>query len=90
MKKEGKPKFKKEKGEQAKPAEPLPPPPAEQESLPPPPLRTPRRRNLPAIRTPAPTNEGKPKHKKDKGKPQQETCPEGMVPLEDGSCVTPQ
>jgi uncharacterized protein YraI/ribosomal protein L21 len=90
--KEGKPKSKKDKGETAQPSEAAPPPPPAGEAPPPPPsseeAAPPQQPS--GDQTPAPNSEGKPKHKKDRGKPQQEPCPEGMVPLEDGTCVTPQ
>jgi hypothetical protein len=82
MKMGAKPKFKKDKGEQAQPGEsvaPPPPPPPSEEIAPPP--------QPPGDQGPAP---GKRKHNKDNGKPPQEACPEGTVPLEDGSCATPQ
>ena len=87
MKKEGKPK--KEKGEQVQPEESPPPsfappaPPQEEAAPPPPPP--------PSGDAPPEANKnGKPKGKKGKGESQGPPCPEGMVPLEDGSCVTPQ
>ena len=83
IKKEGKPKFKKDKGETGEPGESAPlPPPSSKEATPP--------QQPPGDQAPAPENEPKRKHKKDNGKPPQQACPEGTVPLEDGSCVTPQ
>ena len=89
MKQEGKPKFKEEKGEQVQPEEGPPPsfappaPPQEEAAPPPPPP--------PSGDAPPEANKnGKPKGKKGKGESQGPPCPEGMVPLEDGSCVTPQ
>ena len=85
MKKEGKPK--KEKGEQVQPEEgpapsfAPPPPPAEETGPPPPP--PPAGEEAPEVE-----KEGQPKPKK--GEAPGTPCPEGMVPLEDGSCVTPQ
>jgi len=84
MKMEGKPKFKKDKGEQTQPGEsvlPLPPPASEETAPAPQPS---------GDQGPAPRIEGKRKHNKDNGKPPQEACPEGTVPLEDGSCAIPQ
>jgi uncharacterized protein YraI len=97
VKKEGKPKPKKEKpeemqpGEAAAPPPPPPPlpedaaPPAQEEAAPPPPPS-------PSGDAPpeAKRKNGKPKGKKGKGDGQGPPCPEGMVPLEDGSCATPQ
>jgi len=85
VKKEGKPKFKKEKGEQVQPEEGpppsfAPPPPPTEEAAPPP----------AAEEAPKVKKEGKPKPKKGNGEAPGTPCPEGMVPLEDGSCVTPQ
>ncbi|MGH6804118.1 MAG: DUF6600 domain-containing protein [Methyloceanibacter sp.] len=95
VKKEGKPKPKKEKPEEMQPGEsaaPPPPPPEDvappappQEEAAPPPL--PPSGDAPAE---AKKKNGKPKGKKGKGDGQGPPCPEGMVPLEDGSCVTPQ
>ena len=99
-KKEGKPK--KEKGETAAPEESPPPPPpppsppveaAPQDMAPPPPSED-------AAPPPPPSDgDGQPRAKKN-GKPNKgkgkrdgrppEPCPDGTVPLEDGSCVTPQ
>jgi len=89
MKQEGKPKFKEEKGEQVQPEEgpppsfAPPPPPAEETAPPPPP--PPAGEEAPKVE-----KEGQPKPKKGNGEAPGTPCPEGMVPLEDGSCVTPQ
>lgn len=86
MTKEGKPKPKKYKGEPAQPDQGPPPsfapPPPPKEAAPPPP---------PAASDVAPKAKkdgqagGKPK--KGKGEAPGQPCPEGMVPLEDGSCA---
>ena len=83
------PNFKKEKGEQVQPEEGpppsfAPPPPPAEEAAPPP---------VPPSAGEAPPEgkkNGKGKHKKGNGQAPGEPCPEGMVPLEDGSCVKPQ
>jgi uncharacterized protein YraI len=77
-KKDGKPKFKQDQGEQP---EALPPPP--QDAAPPPP---PNGNDQSNGQRQGKANKGKGKRD---GGPQQ-ACPEGTVPLEDGSCVTPQ
>jgi len=80
MKIEGKPKFKKHGGESAQPGELVTPPRSSEETAPPP----------SGDQSPAPGNGNERKHKKDDGKPPQEACPEGTVPIGDGSCATPQ
>jgi len=84
MKKEGKPKFKKEQGEQVQPEEGppasfAPPLPPAEEAAPP-----------PASPEAKENGKGKPRNKKGNGQAPGEPCPEGMVPLEDGSCAAPQ
>ena len=97
VKKEGKPKPKKEKPEEMQPGEsaaPPPPPPPPEEAAPP----SPPREEAAPPPPPPPSGDappeakknGKPKGKKGKGDGQGPPCPEGMIPLEDGSCVTPQ
>lgn len=102
-KKEGKPK--KDKSETAAPEEnlpPPPPPPTPPEEAPPPPPQdmAPPPPSVDAAPPPqSPDGDDQPRAKKD-GKPNKgkgkrdggppESCPDGMVPLEDGSCVTPQ
>jgi|RifCSP13_3_1023840.scaffolds.fasta_scaffold224116_1 hypothetical protein len=87
MKKEGKPKFKKEQTEPSQNAQPpmAPPPPPPQEDFAPPPAPPPAGEALPEGNA-----QGKPKGKKGKGEKQGLPCPEGMVPLDDGSCAAPQ
>jgi hypothetical protein len=85
MKRDGKPKFKKDKGEQAMPDALPPPPPSEDAGAPPP---QPEGGNQPSATQDGKPNKGKGKGKRDGGPP--ESCPEGTVTLEDGSCVTPQ
>ena len=98
VKKEGKPKPKKEKPEEMQPGEaaaPPPPPPPSEDAAPPAP---PQEEAAPPPPPPpsgdaspeAKKKNGKPKGKKGNGEGQGPPCPEGMVPLEDGSCVTPQ
>ena len=84
MKKEGKPKFKKEQGEQVQPEEGppasfAPPLPPAEEAAPP-----------PAPPEAKENGKGRPRNKKGNGQAPGEPCPEGMVPLEDGSCAAPQ
>jgi hypothetical protein len=68
MKREGKPKFKKNGGEEAMP-EALPPPPNGDDQ-------------------PGAKRDGKPKGKgKGKNRGGAPECPEGTMPLEDGSCA---
>jgi uncharacterized protein YraI len=82
MKKERKPKFKQDKGEEAMPDAPPPPPPSEEAVPPPPP---------PSGETPPEADKnGKPKGKKGQGKGQGAPCPEGLLPQEDGTCAPPQ
>lgn len=85
-----KPKFKKGNGEQFQPEEgpgqqimPPPAPPEEGAAPPPPP---PPSGDAP----PEANKQGKGKHKKGNGEAPSVPCPEGMVPLDDGSCATPQ
>ena len=85
MKRDGKPKFKKDQGEQAMPDALPPPPPSEDAGAPPPQSEGGKQ---PSATQDAKPNKGKGKGKRDGGPP--EACPEGTVPLEDGSCVTPQ
>jgi hypothetical protein len=120
-KQDGKPKFKREKGEKAEPEAvppPPPPPPQEESPTPPPPVSDggpkPKRDGKPKFNKdkgetgesfapppsppeemappPAPVEGAGPKIKRDgkpkrgKGAPPAVSCPEGMVPLEDGSC----
>ena len=79
--------MKKGNGEEVQPGEALPPvlppPPPQEESAPPPPPPPPAGEEAPEVE-----KEGQPKPKK--GEAPGTPCPEGMVPLEDGSCVTPQ
>jgi hypothetical protein len=89
IKKEGKPKFKKEKGEKTQPGEgpppsfaPPPPPPQEEAAPPPPP---PTGEAAPKVK-----KGGESRPKKGKGETPQQPCPEGMTALEDGSCVQTQ
>ena len=82
VKKEGKPK--KEKGETPAPEENLPPPPPSEDAAPPP--ASPDGDGQPRAKKNGQPNKGK--DKRDGGPP--ESCPDGTVPLEDGSCVTPQ
>jgi uncharacterized protein YraI len=97
VKKEGKPKPKKEKPEEMQPGEsaaPPPPPPPPEDAAPPAPPQEEAAPPPPPPSGDAPPEakkkNGKPKGKKGKGEGQGPPCPEGMVPLEDGSCVTPQ
>ena len=70
--------MKKGNGEEVQPGEALPP------VLPPPPP-PPAGEEAPKVE-----KEGKPKPKKGNGEAPGTPCPEDMVPLDDGSCVTPQ
>ena len=86
--KEGNGKHKKGHGEQFQPEEgpeqqmmPPPAPPQEEATPPPPSGDAPPEANK---------KNGKGKHKKGDGEEQNALCPEGLVPLEDGTCVTPQ
>ena len=81
MKRDGTPKFKKDKGEKAVPEAP---PSSEDAGAPPP--QSPDGDDQPRAKKDGKPNKGK--GKRDGGAP--ESCPDGMVPLEDGSCVTPQ
>jgi hypothetical protein len=83
-KKDGKPKFKQDQGEEPIP-EAMPPPPPPGGAAPPPP---PNVEDQPNGQRQGKANKRKGKDKEDGG-PQQ-SCPEGTVPLEDGSCETPQ
>jgi hypothetical protein len=76
MKTDRKPKFKKDKGEQAMPDALPPPPPTEDAAAPPPPSTEGDARRNP--------NKGKGKGKS-RGAPPE--CPEGTVALDDGSCA---
>jgi uncharacterized protein YraI len=82
-KKGGKPKLKQDQGEEPMP-EALPPPPPEDAAPPP----RPNVEDQPNGQRQGKANKRKEKDKENGG-PQQ-SCPEGTVPLEDGSCVTPQ
>ena len=64
----------------------MPPPPPPQEEAAPPPAPPPPGDVPPE----ADQKNGKPKDKKGDGKGQGAPCPEGLLPLEDGSCATPQ
>jgi uncharacterized protein YraI len=85
MKREGKPKpkFKQNKGEEAMPEAPTPPPASEEAAPPPPPLPS-------GDAPPAADKNGKPKGKRGQGKGQGAPCPEGLLPQEDGTCAPPQ
>ncbi len=86
MKREGKPKFEKNQGETAVPeaGPPPPPPPSEDAGAPP----------QDGYGPPKAKKAGKPNggngNGKGKDQPPAEPCPEGMVALEDGSCVPTQ
>jgi uncharacterized protein YraI len=79
-------------------APPAPPPPPAEETAPPPPPPPPAEEAAPPPAPPPPGDvppeadqkSGKPKDKKGDGKGQGAPCPEGLLPLEDGSCATPQ
>lgn len=88
--KQGNGKFKKGNGEQSQPDEApeqqmMPPPAPPQEEAAPPPPPPPSGDAPPG----ANQNNGNGKHKKGNGEAPA-PCPEGMVPLDDGSCATPQ
>jgi uncharacterized protein YraI len=97
-KKEGKPKFKKNQGETATPDESLPPappppleqavpPPAQDMAPPPPPEEAAPPPPFSGDEAPTMKKEGESMSKKGSGEAPKEPCPEGTMPLEDGSCV---
>jgi hypothetical protein len=86
-KRDKKGKFKNGNGEEMQPGEGpgqqmMPPPPPQEEVAPPP---QPPLNNVPSE---ANQKNGKGKHKGNREEPA--PCPEGMVPLDDGSCAVPQ